>query len=499
MCGIVGIIGKKGVVFDLYEGLIAIQHRGQDSAGICTFDRRFHLKKGYGLVRDVFNEKNVRRLKGNMGIGHVRYPTIGLGTEEDAQPFYVNSPFGICMAHNGNVINYSELKERLFRRDHRHLNSSNDVEVVLNLFAERLSRQDIKEVGKEHIFCAAERVFNEVKGSYSVVGILADIGLVAFRDPYGIKPLIMGEKEEPGAPGGKAYAVASESVVLDLLSFQKPRDIAPGETLFIDLAGRVHRKRLVKQEHFPCIFEFVYFARPDSFLDGISVNKTRKRFGEELALEWKKTGLPLDVIIPVPDSACNAAIAMASELGVKYSEGLVKNRYIGRTFLMPWQGLRRQSVKRKLNCIRVDFEGKDVLIVDDSIVRGNTSKEIVGMARRAGAKKVYFASYSPPLRFPCVYGIDMSTRGEFIAQKHSVEEIRRIIDADHLLYQPLEALVRAARRGNRKIERFCTACFSGEYPTGNLDASVFEEIEKDRKAAERRWCRCSLPEEGREE
>jgi len=484
MCGVIGVIGEKEAVSMIYEGMIAIQHRGQDAAGIATFDKRFHIKKGYGLVRDVFNEKNITRLRGNIGVGHVRYPTVGSGTEEDAQPVYVNSPFGICMAHNGNVINYFELKERLFNKDHRHLNSNCDIEVILNVFADHLSHQHIGRIEKDHIFKAVKGVFDDVKGSYSVVGILADVGLIAFRDPYGIKPLLMGERDSDVLPSGKSYAVASESVVLDLLNFHNTTDIAPGEAVFIDRQGQVHRKQLVSEKQRLCIFEFVYFARPDSFLDQISVYKTRKRLGQELAREWKKTGLKPDVIIPVPDSARTAAIAMASMLDVKYSEGLVKNRYIGRTFIMPEQGLRQLSVKRKLNPIKVDFQGKSVLIVDDSIVRGNTSREIVKIARRSGAKKVYFASYSPPLRFPCVYGIDMSTKGEFVAQKNSVEEIRKLIDADFLLYQSIDKLISAARAGNKKIEGFCTACFTGDYPTGDISVDAFACIEADRQAAQ---------------
>jgi amidophosphoribosyltransferase len=485
MCGFVGIMGEENAVNLLYEGMISIQHRGQDAAGIATFRNRFHIKKGFGLVRDVFNEKNIRRLRGSMGIGHVRYPTLGFGTEEDAQPFYTNSPFGICMAHNGNVTNYFELKEKLFRTDHRHLNSECDVEVILNVFANHLSHRSGLSVNEVDIFGAVEGVFREVKGSFSAVSILADIGLVAFRDPFGIKPMVMGERKTEGVPGGKSYAVASESVVLDVLDYHRTTNIAPGEAVFVDLEGRLHRKQIVVKTHRPCIFEYVYFARPDSFLDRISVNKTRKRLGEELARAWKKTGLTPDVIIPVPDSARTAALAMATELGIKYAEGLVKNRYIGRTFIMPGQEQRKRSVKRKLNSIQVDFRDRKVLLVDDSIVRGNTSQEIVQMARRAGAKEVYFASYSPPLRYPCVYGIDMSTRGEFIAQKHSVEEICRIIGADFLLYQSLDGLIRAARAGNSKIEGFCTACFTGDYPTGDVSSAVLARFEETRNAAER--------------
>jgi amidophosphoribosyltransferase len=484
MCGFVGIIGEENAVNLLYEGMISIQHRGQDAAGIATFRNRFHVKKGYGLVRDVFNEKNIHRLRGNMGIGHVRYPTVGFGTEEDAQPFYTSSPFGICMAHNGNVTNYFELKERLFRRDHRHINSNCDLEVILNVFADHLARQAIDRIEPEHIFRAVRGVFDEVQGSYSVVSILAGSGLVAFRDPYGIKPMVMGERRSALAPGGRSYAIASESVVLDVLDYRKTGDVVPGEVVFIDREGRVHRKRVAEKKHRLCVFEFVYFARPDSFLDKISVNKTRKRLGEELAKAWKATGLEPDVIIPVPDSARTAALAMASKLGVKYSEGLVKNRYIGRTFIMPGQEVRQRSVKRKLNTIDVDFRKKKVLLVDDSIVRGNTSREIIRMARRAGAKEVYFASCSPPLRFPCVYGIDMSTRGEFIAQTHSVEEIARLIEADFLLYQSVEGLIRAARAGNRDIDGFCDACFTGAYPTGDVSPATLANWENERKAAE---------------
>jgi len=481
MCGILGIIGTDAVARELYEGLHAIQHRGQDAAGIATFDGKFHLRKGTGLVEDIFDRKDLEILTGNLGIAHVRYPTIGLGSPEDAQPFYTNSPYGIALAHNGNVTNYAGLRNELACHDLRQLNSCCDAEAVLNVFAPALFTRDWTLPLPDQIFGAVGRVFERVKGSYSVVALIANVGLVAFRDPFGIKPAIFGEREGPD--GQKSYAVASESVALDILGFGNKRDLDAGEAVYVDLSGNVHRRQVAPPNHHPCVFELVYFARPDSFLDRISVYKTRQRMGEALAEEWRKTGIRVDSIIPVPESARTSALAMAQALGVKYTEGLIKNRYVGRTFIMPGQARRESSIRRKLNPIRLEFQAKDVLLVDDSIVRGSTSRKIVSLAREAGARRVYFASCCPPLRFPCVYGIDMATRKEFIARDRSVEEVANLIGADHLVYLPLDALNRAGTTGNPEIARFCNACFTGEYPTGDVTPEMFDEIERERLEA----------------
>jgi len=481
MCGFIGIIGAEGgnVVQQIYDGLLAIQHRGQDAAGILTFDgNRYHLVKGAGLVRDIFVESNTGALKGSVGLGHVRYPTIGAGNGEDAQPFFITAPYGVAMAHNGNVINYASLKEDLHRRDHHHLNSSCDVEIILNVFARELRKQNADALTPEVIYRAVQAVFDRVEGSYSVVAHVIGGGLVAFRDPHGIKPIIMGERR---AGDDVAYCIASESVVLDMLDFHHTYNVQPGEAVFIDLDHKLHKKRLVEAEHRPCIFEWIYFARPDSFIDKVSVYKTRLRLGESLGDRWLAAGAPKpDVVIPVPESARPAAIAMAHKLDVPYREGLVKNRYIGRTFIMPGQVNRRLFVRQKLNAIHLEFEGKDVLLVDDSIVRGNTVKELIDIARLAGAKKVYFASYSAPLAYPCFYGIDMMTRGEFIARNRAVETIRQLIGADYLFYQDVDDMIRAAKEGNPELQQFCTACFTGEYPTGALPEELLEAIERER-------------------
>ncbi len=488
MCGFIGIIGRDtdNVSRELYDGLTAIQHRGQDSAGIMTYDGdKFHLAKGAGLVRDVFNHENMRLLSGNMGLGHVRYPTIGSGSVEDAQPFMVNLPWGISMAHNGNVINFNSLRNELYHKNHRYLNSYCDVEAILNVFAGELDSQDAPEITAEVVFKAVQGVYNRVQGSYSVVAMIAGFGMVAFRDPYGIKPIIMGERIGP--TGLMSHCVASESVVLDLLDYHNTRDIQPGEAVFIDMDRKTHFKQIQRSGHRPCIFEWVYFARPDSFIDKISVYKTRLRLGERLAEEWKKTGLKVDVVMPVPESARPAALAMAAKLGVKFREGLVKNRYIGRTFIMPSTTDRRRQVRHKLNPIQVEFEGKDVLIVDDSIVRGTTVREIIQIARSAGANKVYFASYSAPLKFPCVYGIDMQTRHEFIARDRQVKEVCALIGADYLLYQPYESMLKAVREGNPDVADFCTACFNGDYPTGKLPEETLEALERERGDSQREF------------
>ncbi|MFT7668540.1 MAG: amidophosphoribosyltransferase [Planctomycetota bacterium] len=486
MCGFIGIYGPDGVdvAGEIYEGLVAVQHRGQDAAGIITFTDSFHLKKGLGLVSEVFTEKNMPRLRGNLGIGHVRYPTIGGNRGEDAQPFHLTYPLGIAMAHNGNVSNYTELVEGFFSGNRTRLNSSCDLEVILFVFAralnERLNERSALEILPDDVFHAVSEVFKLVKGAYSVVATIPDVGMVVFRDPYGIKPFIFGEKT---TEEGRWFACASESVVLDVNGYKKTMDVGPGEAMFVDHERRVHKVKLADKPHRPCVFELVYFARPDSMLDDISVYKTRGRFGAALAEQWKRIGAPIpDSVIPIPDSSRDAALAMATGLGVPYREGLVKNRYIGRTFIMPNQESRQSSLRRKLNPIRIEFEGRDVLLVDDSIVRGNTSKRIVEMVREAGARKVYLASTSPPLIAPCPYGIDMATKTEFIATGRTNEEIAAEIGVDYLVYLDREAMNAAAREGNPKIEKFCNACFNGEYPTGDITMDRLNAIASDRCA-----------------
>ncbi|MBD3414020.1 MAG: amidophosphoribosyltransferase [Candidatus Aminicenantes bacterium] len=489
MCGIIGIYGSNDVFEDLYQGILAIQHRGQDSAGIVTYDGRFHTKKGNGLVIDIFDQENVRRLKGNIGIGHTRYPTIGGGGGEDAQPFFVNSPFGIIMAHNGNVVNYSELKTELFEKYRRILNSDNDVEVILNVFASELDKQKTKTLKPHHIFKAVKGVFEKVRGSYSVVAYIAELGLVAFRDPFGIKPLVYGEREDGLL---RSYAFASESVSLNLMNFTNIKDVKPGEILFLDNNRKLHKTRIQTKHHTPCLFEWVYFARPDSIIDGVNVYKCRINLGRLLAEEIKKHDLNIDVVIPVPDSARDAAIEISRKLGLKYREALVKNRYIGRTFIMPSEKSRRSSIKQKLNPITSEFKNKNVLIVDDSIVRGNTSRSIIEMARACGAKKVFFASYSPPLRFPCVYGIDMQTHTEFVARDLSKEQVAKKINADKVIYQPLDCLKKAVQMENPNLTEFCGACFEGHYPTDDITSDVLARIERERKGVQKKQMELSI-------
>jgi len=480
MCGFIGILAPPGVeVFpQIYSGLLAIQHRGQDAAGALTWSGKFHYHKARGLVRDVFTDQQALLLRGHAGIGHVRYPTVGGGGIEDAQPFQIAYPFGVGMAHNGNVTNFEEIKRELSRDSHWHVNSSCDLEGILNIFGDGLARQAIGKLGAEHVFRAVEDVFARVKGAYSVVGLIAGEGLYAFRDPYGIKPIIVGSRVDD--QGRTHWCVASESVLMDLLDYHQTFDLEAGEALFIDMQGRMTRKKLADKPHSPCLFEWVYFARPDSFLDKVSVYRTRLRLGESMGDIWRATGWQADVIIPVPESATTSAMAMARELQMKYREGLVKNRYIGRTFIMASNRARQNSIRHKLNTIQLEFEGKDVLLVDDSIVRGNTSRQIVDLARRAGARKVYFASVSPPLRYPCVYGIDMSTKNEFIAKDRSAEEIAREIGADGVVYQTLENLVAAVREGNENITETCNACFTGHYPTGDVTEEQLAGIEAER-------------------
>ena len=480
MCGVIGIYGSEDVVRELYQGLLAVQHRGQDAAGIITFDGRFHIKKGNGLVRDIFSADNIKRLTGDIGIGHTRYPTVGGGRGEDAQPFFVNSPFGIIMAHNGNVINCAELETDLYEKHYRHLNSDCDVEIILNIFAQKLSELSSTHLTPENVFSAVKEVYKKAKGSYAVVAYIAGQGMVAFRDPYGIKPLVYGTRKFRGQ---NSYAIASETVSLNIMNYSDIENIEAGQALYIDNNRKIHTKKIVRCPHTPCLFEWVYFARPDSFIDNVNVYDCRVNLGQFLAEEIKKHNLDIDVIVPVPDSARDAAIEIARILNLKYREALVKNRYIGRTFIMPADQKRKTSVRQKLNPIVSELKGKNVLLIDDSIVRGNTSKAIIKMIRECGAKKVYFGSYSPPLRYPCVYGIDMQTKTEFVARNADTKQIAKRIGADKVIYQSLESLEKAVKMGNKNLKKFCGACFSGFYPTGDVTPELLKSIEKDRKTA----------------
>ncbi|CAG1771789.1 partial amidophosphoribosyltransferase, partial [uncultured bacterium] len=461
MCGIAAIVSHQSVNQDLYDALTVLQHRGQDAAGIVTCDKgRLHLRKDTGLARDVFTNAQMLRLKGNMGIAHVRYPTAGCTSSAEAQPFYVNSPFGLTLAHNGNLTNTAQLKKELFIQDQRHLNTDSDSEVLLNIFAHELQSLGKLRINVDDVFQAVSGVHRRCRGAYAVVIMIAGFGILAFRDPNGIRPVIFGERK---SEEGKEFMIASESVALDVLGFDVTRDIEPGEAIFIEATGQLHTKQCAeKTDHCPCIFEYVYFARPDSIIDDISVYKARLRMGDKLAekimREWSNHDI--DVVIPIPDTSRTAALQMANKLNVKFSEGFMKNRYIGRTFIMPGQKMREKSVRQKLNAIGLEFEGKNVLLVDDSVVRGTTSAQIIQMARDAGAKKVYFASAAPPVRYPNVYGIDMPAAHELIAHGRTEEEVCEAIGADKLIYQDLDDLIAAVQKGNPKIKHFDTSCFS---------------------------------------
>ncbi len=458
MCGIIGIKGSEDVAKELFVGLLALQHRGQNSAGITTYDgERFYYRKDNGLVSHVLSEDSIRSSKGSIGIGHVRYPTIGAGGGEDAQPFLINSPVGIAMVHNGNIVNYFELRRTLEKR--RYLNSFCDVEVMLNIFAERLDKDP---------FEAACKIMEMANGGYSVLAVVSGIGLFAFRDPYAIRPFIFGRR-------GDNYIFASESVVLQILDYTVIGDLEPGEGILVDETGKVTRKKIKQGTPRHCIFEYIYFARPESFLDGISVYQARLSLGKELVKEAKKKGLKPDVVVPIPDTSRPTAIALAEELGVPYREGLIKNRYIPRTFIMSTDEERLMQVKYKLNPVINELKDKKVLLVDDSIVRGTTSRQIVKVVRNAGAKEIYFAISAPPIRNPCYYGIDMQTRSELIAREKNVDEIRDILKADALIYQTLDGLTRAIGK-----DRFCRACFDGDYPTEIRGKDILE-IEEKRK------------------
>ncbi len=481
MCGIVGIVAKRNVSYDLYDALIVLQHRGQDAAGIVTCEGdQLHLRKHNGLVGDVFRQAHMDTLVGHMGIGHVRYPTAGSSSSAEAQPMYVNSPFGICLAHNGNLTNENKLNEDLFRADRRHINTGSDSEVLLNVFAHELQNVAGLSPYPEDIFSAIEKVHERVIGAYAAVALITGHGIVGFRDPCGIRPILYGQRK---TPEGIEYMIASESSALSILGFEIIADIAPGEAVYIQSNGKVHRKICASHTIYsPCIFEHVYLARPDSVIDDISVYKARLMMGEKLAdkIIRLRPDHDIDVVIPVPDTSCTAALPMAHRLNVKYREGLVKNRYIGRTFIMPDQQQRKKSVRRKFNTIELEFRGKNVLLVDDSIVRGTTSKQIVQMVRKAGARKVYLASAAPPVRFPNVYGIDMAVAKEFVAYGRTVEEIAEYIDVDWLIYQDLEDLVQCASGSNSKIERFDTSIFDGDYVTGGIDEAYLARVESRR-------------------
>ena len=479
MCGVVGIVSKNEVASDLYEALTVIQHRGQDAAGIATSEEnRLNSRKQLGLVREVFREHHIQSLTGKIGIAHVRYPTAGGASRELAQPMYVNSPYGISIVHNGNLVNTDSLCEELAETDRRHLNTNSDSEVILNIFAHELQQIGGVQPSKEEIFEAVTRMQSRLSGAYSIIIMINNVGLVAVRDPNGIRPLIIGKRDEDLM--GAEYMIASESAAIDALDFKIIDDIAAGETIFISKEGKMSRCKSQKAtKHSPCIFEYVYLARPDSVIDKVSVHKARQRMGTYLG--EKILGLypehEIDVVIPIPESSTTSANEVAKKLGLPYREGFVKNRYIGRTFIMPKQEMRRKSVKRKLNPITMEFEGKNVLLVDDSIVRGTTSKQIVEMAREAGAKKVFFASAAPPIRFQNVYGIDMAATAELIAHQKDEGQIAEYIGADWLVYQNLEDLISSAKEGNKEIENFETSIFDGEYLDDQVSSDYLKNLE----------------------
>src|SRR6201990_2033965 len=481
MCGRVGIVGHTPVNQQIYDALTVLQHRGQDAAGIMTcYDGELFLRKQTGLVRDVFQHRHMLALKGNIGIGHVRYPTAGCDTSSEAQPFFVNAPYGICLAHNGNLTNALELADVLIREDRRHLNTTSDSEVLLNVFASELQRIGTPRITPADVFAALNAVYRRCRGGYAVVAMIIGHGILGFRDPHGIRPLVLGQRDTARGP---EWMLASESVALDALSFKFVRDIGPGEAVFIDEQGRLHTQQLVPTvRHTPCIFEYVYFARPDTKIDNISVYRARMRMGDKLAdkILRERPNHDIDAIIPIPDTSRTSALQLAQRLNVKYREGFTKNRYIGRTFIMPGQDQREKSVRRKLNAIDLEFRGKNVLLVDDSIVRGTTSAQIIELAREAGAKKVYFASAAPPVRFPNVYGIDMPAASELVAAHRSVDEVAHLIGADWLIYQDLEDLVAACQHDDARVAEFDTSCFSGEYVTGDVTPEYLERLQLER-------------------
>lgn len=476
MCGIVGIVGHSEVAAQLYDGLTVLQHRGQDAAGIATADGgKLRVHKGNGLVRDVFDERAMSLLGGRVGVAHCRYPTAGSEGSDEAQPFYVNSPFGIALAHNGNLINTDALRREVFEQDRRNVNTESDSEVLLNVFAHELDLQ--KALTPDAVFRALEGVNRRARGGYAVVCAVLGLGLVAFRDPHGIRPLVLGKR---AGAGGDEYIVASESVALDILGFERIRDVEPGEGIVITARGELFAQQCAQpQDHAPCIFEYVYFARPDSMIENISVHKARMRMGVTLGekILRERPDHDIDVVIPIPDTSRDSALEIANVLGVKYREGFIKNRYVGRTFIMPGQGERAKSVKRKLNPIPLEFRNRVVLLVDDSIVRGTTSKQIVQMARDAGAKKVYLASAAPPVRYPNIYGIDMPSSEELVAHGRSEKDIEQLLGCDWLIYQELSDLEAAVAGPKFPGRRFDSSCFSGEYVTG-IETGYFERLQQ---------------------
>ncbi len=482
MCGIVGIVGKSPVNQSLYDALLVLQHRGQDAAGIVTCEGdRLHLRKDNGLARDVFRTRNMIQLRGNIGIGHVRYPTAGASSSAEAQPFYVNSPYGIALAHNGNLTNAEDLKRDLYLEDLRHINTESDSEILLNIFAHELQIQGKLRIDEQDIFRAVAGVHRRCRGGYAAVAMIPGFGIFGFRDPHGIRPLVYGRRE---TDEGTEYMIASESVALDTLGFTLIADVAPGEAVFVSVEGQLYtRQCAVAPILSPCIFEFVYFARPDSIIDNISVHKARSRMGKRLAAkirrEWSSGDI--DVVIPIPDTSRTAALQLANQLGLPYTEGFIKNRYIGRTFIMPGQKVRKQSVRQKLNAIDLEFRKKNVLLVDDSIVRGTTSQQIIQMAREAGANRVYFASAAPPVRYPNVYGIDMPAASELIAHGRTEDELAALLGADRLIYQDLDDLIQAVqKKGKSDVDRFDCSVFDGDYVTGDVTPDYLQHLEANR-------------------
>ncbi len=483
MCGIVGIYGHEYVAQDVYDGLVTLQHRGQDAAGIMTYDGdKFKVRKDYGLVKDIFHTRHMRRLTGYVGIGHTRYATIGTGDLEEVQPFLGSAPFGVMMAHNGNLFNSHELKKEIFEKDHRMVNSDSDGEVLLNMLTKALTKQNAEQIKAEHIWKAVESVYSRSKGAYSVLTYIAKQGFLAFRDPHGIRPMVFGKRENGITT---EYIFASESVTLDILGFEYIDDVKAGEAVFIDEKERkVHRKMITNKTATPCVFEYVYFARPDSIINGISVYKSRMRMGQKLAKKIQAANLDIDVVMPVPDSSRSAALALADALDIKYREGLVKNRYIGRTFIMPGQETRKKSIRYKLNPMPLEIKDKKILLIDDSIVRGNTSRKIIEMVKNAGAKKIYFASYAPPVAYPNLYGIDIPTRKELIAANCDEDEICRQIGADALFFGDKQDMMDSCLEGNPDITDMDMSCFDGVYKTGDIDEEVLR-LQSESRSSER--------------
>lgn len=492
MCGIAGIVGETPVNQSLYDALTVLQHRGQDAAGIVTIsDGKFRQRKANGLVKDVFEARHMHRLSGNIGIAHVRYPTAGSSSAAEAQPFYVNSPFGIALAHNGNLTNAKELREKQLSVTRRHINTSSDSELLLNVFAHELEKTTSNPLTPEDVFTTVSSVIGQIRGAYSVLTLIIGAGIVAFRDPNGIRPLVYGSRVNE--KGKTEYMIASESVALDILGFKLERDVNPGEAIFITEDGKFYSKQCCDDVKLnPCIFEYVYFARPDSFINDVSVYASRVNMGRKLGEKIKKqwSDLDIDVIIPIPETSCDVALEIAKYLGIQYRQGFVKNRYIGRTFIMPGQKQRKKSVRNKLNAIKSEFKGKKVLLVDDSIVRGTTSGQIIDLAREAGAEKVYFASAAPEIMYPNVYGIDMPTSRELIAYGKTVDEVCKLIRADGLIYQDLKDLEDAVREENPKLTNFENSVFTGKYITNDIDQNYLnylDQLRNDDAKADKAW------------